>query len=576
MNGANASSNASNNASNNTSNNTNVPMYTCTENGAIALDTSGNEIVDYFMMYTRTLTKEQNHDFLEKCWAVNPQKTVAIVFNGRDRLKGKKEKTVSNQAMLWLRDNKPYTYMNNIITYINKYGRWKDLLYICYENGNDGMINKNYELTLFADKLREDLTELKISEIVEAANAEAANAEAETETETNKKKAKGKINNVSLCAKWAPSENDRNDTRKHFAKKIASILYGKEDKKKMEKYRKEYLAPLRNKINIVEKLMCDNEWDKINYEGVPGVASRRLHKAFSNHDGDRYCEYLAKVRSGEAKINVTGILPHELANYYVNLRNTQEEYEENETIELQWRTIVDNVKSCGILGNSLAIIDLSGSMFSASNGSIPAQVAISLGIITSLCCKGMFKNKFITFSENPELVSLIPDDLYKEYTEKGIDPSLYTCFKSLVDVDFGYNTNFVKCSDMIIKYGKDNNIDDEDMPKKLFIFTDMQFDEATNENDKEKRGIETLYKTIVKMFKAADYTAPKFIFWNLNSSHKESFPVNCKTEGTAMISGFSEQLLKIFMTYDEFKPDLIVEEILAPYLKEIFIDDTEI
>ena len=564
------------NASNNTSNNANVPMYTCTENGAIALDTSGNEIVDYFMMYTRTLTKEQNHEFLEKCWAVNPQKTVAIIFNGRDRLKGKKEKTVSNQAMLWLRDNKPYTYMNNIITYINKYGRWKDLLYICYENGNDGMINKNYELTLFADKLREDLTELKISEIVEAANAEAANTDEVSDTETNKKKAKAKVNNVSLCAKWAPSENDRNDTRKHFARKIASILYGKEDKRKMEKYRKEYLAPLRNKINIVEKLMCDNEWDKINYEGVPGVASRRLHKAFSNHDSDRYCEYLAKVRSGEAKINVTGILPHELANYYVNLRNTQEEYEENETIELQWRTIVDNVKSCGILGNSLAIIDLSGSMFSASNGSIPAQVAISLGIITSLCCKGMFKNKFITFSENPELVSLIPDDLYKEYTEKGIDPSLYTCFKSLVDVDFGYNTNFVKCCDMIIKYGKDNNINDEDMPKKLFIFTDMQFDEATNENDKEKSGIETLYKTIVKMFKAADYTAPKFIFWNLNSSHKESFPVNCKTEGTAMISGFSEQLLKIFMTYDEFKPDLIVEEILAPYLKEIFIDDTEI
>jgi hypothetical protein len=520
-------------------------------------------------MYTRTLTKEQNHDFLEKCWAVNPQKTVAIVFNGRDRLKGKKEKTVSNQAMLWLRDNKPYTYMNNIITYINKYGRWKDLLYICYENDNDGMINKNYELTLFADKLREDLTELKISEIVEAANADEV-------SETDSKKTKAKVNNVSLCAKWAPSENDRNDTRKHFAKKIASILYGKEDKKKMEKYRKEYLAPLRNKINIVEKLMCDNEWDKINYEGVPGVASRRLHKAFSNHDSDRYCEYLAKVRSGEAKINVTGILPHELANYYVNLRNSQDEYEENETIELQWRTIVDNVKSSGILGNSLAIIDLSGSMFSASNGSIPAQVAISLGIITSLCCKGMFKNKFITFSENPELVSLIPDDLYKEYTEKGIDPSLYTCFKSLVDVDFGYNTNFVKCCDMIIKYGKDNNINDEDMPKKLFIFTDMQFDEATNENDKEKSGIETLYKTIVKMFKAADYTAPKFIFWNLNSSHKESFPVNCKTEGTAMISGFSEQLLKIFMTYDEFKPDLIVEEILAPYLKEIFIDDTEI
>ena len=52
--------------------------FTRTENGAVALDTSGNHIVDYFMMYTRTLTKEQNHQFLEKCWAINPQKTVAI------------------------------------------------------------------------------------------------------------------------------------------------------------------------------------------------------------------------------------------------------------------------------------------------------------------------------------------------------------------------------------------------------------------------------------------------------------------------------------------------------------------
>ena len=551
--------------------------FTRTENGAVALDTSGNHIVDYFMMYTRTLTKEQNHQFLEKCWAINPQKTVAVIFNGRDRLKGKKEKTVSNQAMLWLRNNKPYTYMNNILTYVNKYGRWKDLLYICYENSGDGIIHKNYELTLFANKLREDLMDLKIQEMrdEEAATTDVGDV-GDGAAVTDKPK---KINSVSLCAKWSPSENDRNDRRKQFAKKIATILYGKDDTKKMEKYRKEYLVPLRNKINIVETLMCNNEWDKINYEGVPRVASRRLHKAFSNHDSERYCEYLAKVRSGDAKINVAGILPHELANYYINLRNTQDEFEENETIELQWKTIIDNIKnssggSSDILGNSLAIIDLSGSMFSASNGSIPAQVAIALGIITSQCCKGMFKNKFITFSENPELVSLIPDAEYAEYIEKGTEPSLYTCFKSLVEVEFGFNTDFVKCCEMIIKYGKDNNICDEDMPKKLFIYTDMQFDEATSDNT-ENNGIEVLYKTIVKMFKASDYTPPKFIFWNLNSSHKETFPVNCKTEGTAMISGFSEQLLKIFMTYDEFKPELIVEEILAPYLSEIFIDDTE-
>jgi hypothetical protein len=71
-----------------------VSKYTCTENGAIALDTSGSPIVDYFMMYTRSLTKEKSYEYIEKCWEISPEKTVAIIFNGRDRLKGKKEKKV--------------------------------------------------------------------------------------------------------------------------------------------------------------------------------------------------------------------------------------------------------------------------------------------------------------------------------------------------------------------------------------------------------------------------------------------------------------------------------------------------
>ena len=40
-----------------------------------------------------------------------------------------------------------------------------------------------------------------------------------------------------------------------------------------------------------------------------------------------------------------------------------------------------------------------------------------------------------------------------------------------------------------------------------------------------------------------------------------------------MVSGFSEQLLKIFMNYDEFKPEFIVNEILNSYLDSIIISD---
>lgn len=500
-----------------------MSVLTQTKNGAIALKTSGDCIVDYFMMYTRTLDTASNHKYLEECWKKDPQQTVAIIFNGRDRVNGKKEKRISNEAMLWLRRNKPQTYKLNIANYINKYGCWKDLLYISYHLGKRENFTKNYELELFANKLRED--KLLLSD--------------------NKP--------VSLCAKWAPSENDRNDTRKHFARKIASILYSKNDDKKMEKYRKEFLVPLRKKIKIIETLMCDNKWSNISYPNVPGVASKKYLKAFMKHDKERYEKFLEDVRSGKKEIKVTGILPHELLKYYIDNPS-----EANETIELQWRTIVENVKSAGVLKSAIPMIDISGSMFSASNGDIPARCAISLGILIAMCCEGSFHKKVISFSEKPTIVTLKSD-------------SLYECYKEILKIPMGYNTNFIACTETIINLGKMFNVPDEQMPKKVIALTDMQFDQVTD----NPYDLKTTYEHIVKMYSDNHYTPAKFIFWNLNSDHGESFPVSCDVAGTAMVSGFSEQLLKIFMNYDEFNPILIVQEVLLPYIKDIVICEDE-
>ncbi len=276
-----------------------------------------------------------------------------------------------------------------------------------------------------------------------------------------------------------------------MAQKIASEIYGFADKNKMDKYRKNLIVPLRKKINIVEALMCNNEWDKINYEHVPGIASKKLINAFMKHDKERYLKYLSDVRSGTKEIKVTGILPHELTKYYIENRYKQDGNDNYcETIELQWKTIIENVKSNGVLSNSLAIVDLSGSMFSAKNGSIPAQVATALGIITSICCEGIFKNKFITFSDDPKLVTL---NVSCDKSPQAI-PSLLESINSMLNIDYGFSTDFVKCCDCIISYGIENNIPDSEMPKKLFVFTDMQFNEATESGD----NMETIYENIIK------------------------------------------------------------------------------
>ncbi len=528
---------------------------TKTTNGGNAFKSTGSAIVDYFMLFMRDLSICDSYDHLEKCWKEDPKKTVAIIFNGRDRLNGKKEKKVANDAMLWLRKNKFETYMCNIKLYVEKYGRWKDMQYISYNLKN---IDHKIEMNIIAQKLIDDKINL----------------------DNNKP--------VSLCAKWAPSENDRNDKRRQFAKKVASIIYGCKDTYKMSKYRKQYLVPLRKQIDIVESKMCDNKWELIKYENIPGVASNKLKKAFIKHDEERYKKYLGDVAANVKKINVTGILPHELVGVYIKDMEKYSKDEMCQTTEMQWKAIVENVRKSGNFDNAISIVDVSGSMFNANNGSIPAQVAIALGIITALCCKGDFANKIITFSENPQLVDLITANTSEKPKIENGDaseaggageadsscvsnniPSLHECIKNITGVNFGFSTDFLKCNQEIINYAIKYNVPQDKMPKKLFVFTDMQFNDATDSGDT----IETIYDNIINKFKLSGFTAPKFIFWNLNSQSNNAFPVNYDTEGTAIISGFSEQLLKIFMNYDDFNPNIIVNEILEPYEKNVIISD---
>jgi hypothetical protein len=533
---------------------------TKTANGGNAFKSTGSAIVDYFMLFVRDLSIRDSYDHLEKCWKEDPKKTVAIIFNGRDRLNGKKEKKIANEAMLWLRKNKFETYMCNIKLYVEKYGRWKDMQVIGY---NLKSIEHKIEMNIIAQKLIDDKINL----------------------DNNKP--------VSLCAKWAPSENDRNDKRRQFAKKVASIIYGCKDTYKMSKYRKQYLVPLRKQIDIVESNMCDNKWKLIKYENIPGVASNKLKKAFIKHDEERYKKYLEDVAANVKKINVTGILPHELVGVYIKDMEKYSKDEMCQTTEMQWKAIVENVRKSGNFDNAISIVDVSGSMFNANNGSIPAQVAIALGIITALCCKGDFANKIITFSENPQLVDLIKKAKIKNEGDEASSscsvPSLIECIKNITGVNFGFSTDFLKCNQEIINYAIKYNVPQDKMPKKLFVFTDMQFNSAISQSlesygsfgsfeeyrnsRNNTNALDTVYKSIVKLYEANNYKSPKFIFWNLNSDSKEVFPVNCDTEGTAIVSGFSEQLLKIFMNYDEFKPEFIVNEILAPYLEDIIINN---
>ena len=57
---------------------------------------------------------------------------------------------------------------------------------------------------------------------------------------------------------------------------------------------------------------------------------------------------------------------------------------------------------------------------------------------------------------------------------------------------------------------------------------------------------------------------PQIIFWNLRATEK-SFPVTKSQAGTALVSGFSAQLMKVFMEAQDFDPVMILNMTLDKY-----------
>ena len=101
-----------------------------TANRDPAYKSSGDLRIDLFYNGTvRGCSRTALNDLIANSWNINPEDTIKILMNGRDIRGGKGERAVSYTGLLWLRTNKPMTYLLNLATFINL-GCYKDLLYI--------------------------------------------------------------------------------------------------------------------------------------------------------------------------------------------------------------------------------------------------------------------------------------------------------------------------------------------------------------------------------------------------------------------------------------------------------------
>lgn len=491
---------------------------TVTTNGASAEKTTENPILELFYgSFVRKAPPNKIHAALEKAWAKDPKRTVQVIMNGRDCRGGKGEKKCVYSALEWLRKKKPLTYKKNLSEFV-QLGYFKDLLVI----GNEAIKKKwptlstipnvPLELVMIAEQLKKDFEKYKKGET------------------------------ISLAAKWAPTEGTHFD---HCAKRIAKLMTP-EAPDALKQYRL-LLTELRKKLNITESLMCANKWDMIQYEHVPSKCHKLNKKCFEKHDSKRYEEYLEHVKSNKKEIKTKGLHPHEIVGDYLEKMATAPD----ETTEQQWRAFLKKLEEKGSFYNALSVVDVSGSM-----SGIPMNVAISLGLCVANLTRGPFRNKVITFSSDPTWTD-VPDIESKNVT-------LFQQVEKVQNMKWGMNTNIEKVFQMILNVANSKKIRPEDMPCKLFIFSDMQFDSCVHGN--------TAMESIKNMYEKANYDLPQIVFWNLNGKANH-FPVKCNEQGTALLSGFSADLLQLVLEEKRITPISILEKAIKKY--KVVIDNSE-
>lgn len=207
----------------------------------------------------------------------------------------------------------------------------------------------------------------------------------------------------------------------------------------------------------------------------------------------------------------------------------------------------------------MCVVDVSGSMYGT-----PMEVAISLGMYCADKCRGPFANHFITFSEYPDFVEVTGSDIVEKVT-------------NVSRANWGSSTNLEAVFDLMLDVAVKNHCKPEDMPKKLYIISDMQFNEATIDSghwDRTGRYVRhqqgNFMQTMKQKYIDAGYEMPIMVYWNVRASKCGMFQDTFDGEQCAMVSGYSPVLFKAIIegtTYEEtVKEDgqVIIKEKLNP------------
>ena len=89
---------------------------------------------------------------------------------------------------------------------------------------------------------------------------------------------------------------------------------------------------------------------------------------------------------------------------------------------------------------------------------------------------------------------------------------------------------------LVLNTATSNNVPEGDMPRKLIIVSDMQFDSSCI------GASVTNFEAMRIKYAQAGYSMPELVFWNVNSH--SNVPMKMHDTGTCLVSGCSPSILR--------------------------------
>ena len=448
-----------------------------TENGAIKRNTTKSDLLDMFAMGAAMRTRSDEDVILmfRKAYAENPVYALKCLFYIRDIRGGQGERRFFRVVMRDLAKYDTQAVLRNL-THIPEFGRWDDLYVFV------GTPVESAAFELMKNQLALDVS----------------------------------CKTPSLLAKWLKSENTSSQKSRELASKTR-IAFGMNHKQ----YRKT-LSILRERINVLERLMSENRWDEIEFDKIPSRAGMIYKNAFARHDIERMKDdptvqsYADFAKDTTTKVNAKALYPYECVaeamkvmcygGDWYSRRDVDMDNTDRLMVNKYWDNLEDYFNDK--VFNGMCIVDVSGSMC-GSTADAPINVAISLGLYCAEKAKGPYNGHFITFSSNPTFVKT-----------EGVD----FCDKvaRMARADWGGSTNVEAAFDLMLNVAVKNHLSQSDIPENLMVISDMEFDHCVSSNAYRSNwgggGVnETLFETMAKKWRAHGYDLPKLVFWNVQA-----------------------------------------------------------